>query len=110
MEIRKKLISYLSNEVSLQEFEDWFVPETWEVEKTGNLDAAEWTNEIELKLEEFSKGHRTEDDLRAFFRNLLNTSAFSTGQAIQHRTSTSSTVSILPFVVQCAGIRYVRVS
>jgi len=64
IKIRESLACYLTNEISFEEFEDWFMPATWEIEKTSNLLAIELTHEIELRISEFTNGHFTEKELR----------------------------------------------
>lgn len=71
IEIRDKLAKYLANEISLEEFQDWFVPGTWEVRESGNTSAIELSAEIALRLAEFSNGHWTELSLREKLRPLL---------------------------------------
>lgn len=71
IEIREQLARYLANEISLEEFQGWFVPATWNVEQTNNPIAAELAHEIELRLAEFSNGHWTEDDLRSLLGPLV---------------------------------------
>ena len=73
LEIRRWLTRYLSGEISLREFEDWFVPVSWDVEKTENNFAIELAHTIELRLAEFSSGHRSEDDLQSSLRPLVQT-------------------------------------
>lgn len=63
LEIRAALVRYLNSEISLAEFEDWFVPVAWNIEQTGNREAIELAAEIELRLAEFTNGHWSEDEL-----------------------------------------------
>ena len=62
--IRDKLASYLAGEISLEEFEDWFVPASWNVAQVNNQNAVNLVYEIELWLSEFSDGHWSEDELK----------------------------------------------
>jgi len=34
--VRERLAEYLAGEISLHEFEDWFFPETWDVDQLDN--------------------------------------------------------------------------
>jgi hypothetical protein len=70
LEIRASLVRYLNGDISLAEFEDWFVPVAWSIERTGNRDAIELAAEIELRLAEFSNGHWTEPELRSKLASL----------------------------------------
>jgi hypothetical protein len=62
--IRDKLASYLVGELSLEDFEDWFVPESWNVAQTNDQNATNLVYEIELWLAEYSNGHWSEDELK----------------------------------------------
>jgi hypothetical protein len=61
--IREALARYVSGEVSLVEFQDWFIPRAWEVLAEGSS-ATDVTSELELLLAEFTNGQWTERDLR----------------------------------------------
>lgn len=50
IEIRERLARYLASEISLREFEDWFVPASWNVHLSGNEEAAQLTYDIEAVL------------------------------------------------------------
>lgn len=55
---------YISREVSLREFQEWFVPRVWNIDSTGDAAAAQLAGRIELFLAEFSNGDWTEEELR----------------------------------------------
>jgi hypothetical protein len=67
-EIRDKLGSYLLGEVSLEDFKDWFVPFSWNVEHNNNQTATNMVYEIELRLAEYSNNYWNENELK----NLLS--------------------------------------
>ncbi len=70
-DIRDRLRRYLSHEISLDEFRDWFDSETWDVIDKCSPATQQVAGEIELRIAEFTNGHRTEDDLRAMLQSLL---------------------------------------
>jgi hypothetical protein len=76
-EIREKLASYLVGEISLEEFEDWFVPASWNVGQGKNQSAINMVYEIELRLSEYSDGFRNEDELRSLLKPLLENCDFN---------------------------------
>jgi hypothetical protein len=76
--IRERLAAYLANEISLREFEDWFFPETWDVDQLGNLALTNLVYGIKLCLAEFSNGDWTEGELR----NLLRPFMMKHGQSV----------------------------
>ncbi len=73
VEIRERLAGYLAKQISLDEFKEWFIPATWEVEETGDRLSYDLSNEIHLRLAEFSNGHWTDDELRRIFSPLMET-------------------------------------
>lgn len=70
LKIRSSLVRYLNRDISLAEFQDWFVPVAWGIERTGNRVAIDLAGEIELRLAEFSNGHWTEPELRSKLASL----------------------------------------
>ncbi len=63
-EIRQELSRYLAGEIALADFEAWFVPRAWNSEKLGDPALVELIHRIELGLAEYSRGDRTEEELR----------------------------------------------
>jgi hypothetical protein len=63
-EIRSRLADWLAGRQSLDEFEDWFVAATWDVHKSGDSEAEALTDEIELRLSEYTDGVLSPEDLR----------------------------------------------
>jgi hypothetical protein len=70
-EIREKLVIYLVEEISLEDFEDWFVSASWNVSQSKNQAAINMVYEIELRLAEYSDGFRSEDELKNYLRPLV---------------------------------------
>jgi hypothetical protein len=72
LEIRERLGRYLSRDISLHDFQSWFVPVLWNIEQTQNAEAIELAGEIELRLAEFSNGDWTEAELRSKLEPLVS--------------------------------------
>jgi len=70
-EIRDRLLAYLAGEISLRDFEDWFFPKTWEVDKFGDTALLDLVYRIKLDWAEFSNGDWSEKE----FRSVLKSSA-----------------------------------
>ena len=64
VEIRRHLARYLSGEITLRAFQDWFTPQTWDIEHSEDRDAEEAAKKVALALAEFSRGHWDEASLR----------------------------------------------
>lgn len=73
--IRSLLARYLRGEMSLHQFDEWFVPATWDVEKTGDQATIDLTYENVLRLAESSNGDCTESELKSLLRPLVPASA-----------------------------------
>lgn len=75
--IREQLADYMAGKLSLREFEDWFFPETWDIDEIENADNQTSTNlanlvyGIKLRLAEFSHGDWTEVELRSMLLSIL---------------------------------------
>jgi len=71
-DIRDHLRRYLSHEISLDEFRDWFDSETWDVIDTRSTATQQVAGEIDLRIAEFTNGHLSETELRALLQPLLD--------------------------------------
>lgn len=63
-EVRDQLISLLSGDVSLDDFEDWLTTSSWNMHQHSPRAAQELVGDIELALFEYSNGLLDEDQLR----------------------------------------------
>ena len=89
--IREQLADYLAGKSSLREFEDWFFPETWDIDQTDNLNLASLVYGIKLRLAEFSNGDWTETELHSILRSILEKHVLVASQSqIQYGTSSTS--------------------
>jgi hypothetical protein len=70
-DIRDHLRRYLSHEISLDEFRKWFDVETWDIIDKCPTVTQQLAGEIELRIAEFTNGHRTEEELRNLLQALL---------------------------------------
>ena len=108
--IREQLARYLASEISLHEFEDWFFPETWNIDQTDDLNLLNLVYGIKLRLAEFSNGDWTEDELHSRLRPF--TEQYMTNAShtqIQYGTSNINIrvqPSITNSVVQSVDIRF----
>ena len=70
LQIRSRLADWIDGKISLSEFEDWFVPETWNIHKANDAEAEDVADEIELSLSEYSGGHLTLEQLKESLKEL----------------------------------------
>ena len=68
--IRRHLECYLAGDISLDEFQDWFIGATWHVEETREREAAELTYSVEHALAEASAGLLSREEIDARLRSL----------------------------------------
>jgi hypothetical protein len=64
-EIRENVGRLLFGDISLEQFEDWFVPATWDAHKAGDPEAESLADDIEMNLSEYTGGQLSEEQLRA---------------------------------------------
>ena len=69
-DIQEQLSRYLGNQISLDEFEGWFVQASWDAHRESDPLAFKLVSAIELKLAEYSSGHLLEADLQEEIRAL----------------------------------------
>ncbi|SPE39784.1 hypothetical protein SBA3_3410003 [Candidatus Sulfopaludibacter sp. SbA3] len=71
LQIRAQLADWIEGRISLAEFEDWFVPATWNIHHCNDPEAEDLADEIELSLSEYSGGYLSASELRDGMRKLL---------------------------------------
>lgn len=70
-QIRPRLAHSLMGDATLRQFDEWFVPATWDVDKAGDQPTIDLTYEIILPLAEFSNGDCTDPQLKGLRRPLV---------------------------------------
>lgn len=77
--VRQHLTDYLAGNLSLDEFKDWLVGATWDVERTADADTQRLTYDIKLALAEESSGFvstaEMDEELRSIARRVPAVSA-----------------------------------
>jgi hypothetical protein len=102
--IRERLAAYLAKEISLHEFEDWFFPETWDVDQRGDLALMNLVYGIKLRLAEFSNGDWTESELHDLLRPFIERYDIdSSPNRIAVQFGTSSISSQVPTTIVYSG-------
>lgn len=71
LEIRDRLSAYLAGEISLHDFEDWFFPKVWDVDRLDGPALLDLVYQIKLDWAEFSNGDWSEKELRSMLRSLV---------------------------------------
>ena len=64
-QIRSQLALALARKMSLDQFEDWFVQNTWNIHASGSKEAEVLTFAIEDLLSEYTSAHISEQALRS---------------------------------------------
>lgn len=94
LEIRARLAEYLAGQISLDQFQQWFVPATWDIESAGDSAASDVAHEVQLRLAEFSDDHWTEQELHRRLSPLIQSYSVSISFGSQvetvHFNSTAS--------------------
>lgn len=68
---------YVAGEISLTQFQDWFVPISWDIETTGDHSAIHLAHQIDGLLAEASSANWVERDLREELGNAVRSFADS---------------------------------
>lgn len=87
-EMIDRLSSYVGGENSLEAFDQWFVPTTWDINEVEDPIAYHLSGEIYLLLAEYTQGDRTDDELKAALGLLIESHAVvlaGAGAASFHR-------------------------
>jgi hypothetical protein len=71
-QIRSRLAAWIDGGISLSEFEDWFVPETWNIHQANDAEADDLVDEIELSLSEYSGGFLSQSQLKETLKGFIN--------------------------------------
>lgn len=83
LEIRYQLVRFIADRMPLAEFEDWFIPRSWDF-KAGPQSLQEIVAEIELRLAEYSNGDWNMRELKNKLMPLV------TRYSIEYRTDDDS--------------------
>ncbi len=66
--IQEQLRRFVSGEMTLDAFRDWFTPATWDIDNAAFADARDLSYEIEHRLAECTHGDWDEQELRLLLR------------------------------------------
>lgn len=83
----------------MEEFEDWFVRESWNVHQFGDLELQKLVYALELRLAEYSTGHLDESALHRELIPLLERGSLNIGApapSVLIQTGSSQTTLIAP--------------
>jgi hypothetical protein len=70
-ELQHQLSRYLENQITLDQFRDWFDDETWGLGAEPESPLRRLAGTVELRIAELTNGHLTEHELRDLLRPLL---------------------------------------
>lgn len=79
-EIRQWIQRYLDGEVTLDDFEDWFWPETWHIDRNADPTGAYLADAVSYQLGEFAGGETDEAGLKELLAWRLSREAPASGQ------------------------------
>lgn len=107
-QIQERLLQLLSNEISLDEFDEWIAQNTWNIQRNPDLSAQRLAYAIELRLGEFDSGHLPEKQLLEEFSNLA--SRYVQVPNNSPSTESSSSFSMQPWSYLSADMSLSRAS
>lgn len=103
-EIYSRLSLYLAGSVSLEEFHNWLIPATWDIDAEPDK-VKRLAHRLQLLLAEFSNGDRSEEDLRSSLWDLFPCTSVTVtvGDAPLLSRSTSLTQGVETAATQSFG-------
>lgn len=90
-DIRSEIGRFLAGEITLDQFENWLVPRSWNVHQWGSVETQQLAYAIELGLAEHEIGHLSDEDLRKELHQLANTYLLTSRVLVTSAGSTSVT-------------------
>ncbi|MBI4507942.1 MAG: hypothetical protein HY691_20640 [Chloroflexi bacterium] len=99
VQIRVELARYLDGEISLEQFEDWFLPATWNVHLAGEDEAANLAYDIDAVLAQASSERWPETRIKAALGRVLSTVRLRIGDPPRECTSALNTIVECPFAM-----------
>jgi hypothetical protein len=70
-QVRQQLGRYVRGELSVRDFNRWFMPATWGISRTADASTRDLIGTVGLALAELSAGHATEAEIREEFAELV---------------------------------------
>ncbi len=70
--LRNDVIRLVEGKLSLDDFEDCFVAESWNMHQSNSPSAVALASAIELRLAEYSSGHLSEEDMKSELSKLVS--------------------------------------
>src|SRR5690349_1039173 len=64
-EIRRQAKEVLAGRMSIEDFDEWLLDASWDMHRDSSADARRTASQISNRLYEHSKGHLSEDALKA---------------------------------------------
>ena len=100
-QIRNELAFYIAGILSLDDFENWFALNTWNVENAGSKAAEVLTYALEESLSEYTSGHIPEKKLREELNEILHAetrtvSIFANDHPMQFQNPPYTITSVSP--------------
>jgi len=71
IDIRDKIVSYLLDDISIEQLEDWFVSASYNFLQKENKNIVDLVSDIGLLLAEYSNGDWSENELKNFLRPMV---------------------------------------
>lgn len=79
--IREQLARYITGEITLQQFREWFSPQAWNIHQRADVSTAQLVHEIDLVLAEHDHGDWTEEEVKQHFFPLASLAQLARGNS-----------------------------
>jgi len=109
-ELYKKIIQYLNDEISVTKLEDWFLPNFGLILSLPDCPPRDLAGDIQLALAEMSNGNRTEAELKALIKDIIESSDIvicaSTPYSVSAGTTNPAPIIMDSSILSDAGVVY----
>lgn len=70
-EIRRNVARVVAGDLTIRQFEDWFVPATWDVERTADQEAIRLAHQVLHRVAEYDGGLWDDDEFLTRLRDFM---------------------------------------
>jgi len=90
-ELYERIFRYLNDEISVTQFEDWFLPNFGQIINLPDCPPRDLAGDIQLALAEMSNGDRTEAEMKGLIRGLIGSSDIVICESAPYSASAGTT-------------------
>lgn len=106
-ELQDRLMAYVSGQITLPQFEEWFVPSTWDAQDTDDTRLIQTRNAVDARIAEYTNRDWTEEELRDLLRPYAETRVIpfsnTTNSVLDPQSANESAINRVSLDLTLAG-------